>query len=916
MCNRKYAENVGVFFQALVVTLVIGAAATVAADPLRDDIISGEPWISAMEDFHFHASTLEAGGSGGSMQCDVIDEASVRKMFARDLTSGLRPMPYVPHDLSGDLAPEVIGNWPYNDMGQNDGIYPRNYVNPVQHVKDVGHLLEEAHVEVSSEDLMVRLEQVLHVSAPDWARYLLIEFEPDDDQQQPGLFIRPHKPFVSGTRQLVNHQHETPRLDSAERTPIEDLAYPQAAYRSDNPELEGQEQYVLLTRDMDPAPAGLDWYIALAQMRSDEALSGTIRVWASGSNYRAPLAIRWFYTVRDEEEEVGFFDPTPREPDSNPGRTVGEAWRWLLWRATEQMLDEMDFNGLFPIHMVATSFAEPPEHLPSVVGFGGGSAMSGLIHPAAIAPGRSRARRPGKFQTFDDPTLPDAFQHLSIMPQPILEREMGTDACRASAGWDRGPRLHRNCDYVLDSSEPIGSSVGQIQLKRTTGSGREWDLSLNLENDGDVSRFFNLIRHEIGHALGFSLGPLRSQSYVASFDPPRRALDQPPIFDWSDERVDGTWVNTVDRRHFYGPITAQSPRNPWRDTVEPGVRINDAREDHSHLMRERGDDLAEWPDHREVMQQGGSSSVSFGVAQDIFADLGYASNTWSIQDRRLPRHWFDPERSGHGIDFRRIEHDDGSMTHFMHFYTFDSEGQPRWYIAAGEIDREAIFDAELELVTYDRDRSPPQQPDAARSGNIRLDLDPPIDHPACQSRREANPDAWLYAVMDWELDGETGSWCLEPVQFGDLPAFPVEASGSWYAGADDTGWGLSVITRNYGPRPIINTVLYYYDADGEPTWSWGVAGGERMLSYASVRDGVEVDLLHFEGFCRHCEPVEIETESAGSLRLRLADPAMEANGENWLEWLDVTVPGPVGGSWHREDVELMLLSSPHPDMYQ
>src|SRR5699024_11531973 len=99
-----------------------------------------------------------------------------------------------------------------------------------------------------------------------------------------------------------------------------------------------------------------------------------------------------------------------------------------------------------------------------------------------------------------------------------------------------------------------------------------------------------------------------------------------------------------------------------------------------------------WPKDREVMQQQGSNSISFGVSKDILADLGYARGTRAVQDRLLPRHWYDPARSGHGIDFRRVEHQDRSMTHFLHFYPYDESGQPRGYMASGTVDRQAVFE--------------------------------------------------------------------------------------------------------------------------------------------------------------------------------------------------------------------------------
>jgi hypothetical protein len=340
-------------------------------------------------------------------------------------------------------------------------------------------------------------------------------------------------------------------------------------------------------------------------------------------------------------------------------------------------------------------------------------------------------------------------------------------------------------------------------------------------------------------------------------------------------------------------------------------------------MFDEGDDLASWEPHKDFMrnsQRVRQPQDEVGIARDIMLDVGYARGTWSIQDRRLPRHWYDPERSGHGIDFRRVESEDGSMRHFLHFYTYDQEGQPQWYIANATLSEDMVFESSLDLVTWNDQRSPAAQIDPSRSGEIRLDLDPPIDHPACADRRGYDPagnEKWLFAVLDFNLPDGSGTWCLEPLRFGREPAFPQEGSGSWYA-ADpaDSGWGLSVMTRNYGPRPIINTVVYYYDEAGEPTWAIGVAGADYMLPYGSVGDGVEIDMLHVNGFCRTCEPTSTEMLPAGTLRLRINEQSFEPSSGNQIMLLDVADHGEVGGRWLRENIGIRLLSSPHPNMSQ
>ncbi|MFU8831921.1 MAG: hypothetical protein ACNA7J_07155 [Wenzhouxiangella sp.] len=833
-------------------------------------------------------------GHEHSAQCTALPAEHAHAIEAEMRLAKTRPLRR-PDQVARRESPlaDAVATGTFEDAAA--GVVPADYINPVTHVKDVGHLFHEIEIEVTSPADHLRLAQVLSFDAPDWARYMLVEFTPDRANQRAGLFLRPHNPFVEGVFQ-------TPGQPTIFKNALQEHAFRQAAYRSENSRFDGMTQYVLVTRDMDPAPAGTPWHIALGQVRDDRPVSGTLRVWFSGSDYRAPLAIQFFYDEQERIDEVGFFDPTPRVPDGdNPGTTQGEAMRWILFQAADELLRELAFDGMFPIRVTVrtTDNANGP------TGVASSNTGVGWIAPKTLAPGRLRARA-------------DRARLAYIAPLPVFEREAGTDACRAAPG--ELDRLQPRCSEseIVENAGMAGTTNGWIRLLRDfegeDGSFWRWDKNLNDRAGG--ANIVNLIKHELMHVIGFT-GPEKSQAYVATFDPPRLLRDAPEDFDRPENH--GVWILTGTRQHHYGPIASPSPHNPWRDTVEPGPRLqDDNRQDPSHLMPEGGDELASWAPQADYMRPGGSGfrdAKGPGVAADILADVGYARGTWSIQDRRLPRQWFDRSRSGHGIDMRRIERADGSMVHFLHFYTYDANGEPEWYLAAGDL-QGVVFDAPLHYVTYADGREPRQQVDESRSGRIRINLDPPVDHPVCESVFQADDSVWLAALVEWELPGESDAWCVEPIEFGDLPAFPVEASGSWFAGDDDTGWGFSLLTRNRGPRPITNAIVYYYDAVGDPTWSWGVTGSAGEDPYGVVATGVELEMLHLRGFCRTCAPRPVVPETNGHLRLRLEEPSMDLTGRNWIESMEVEDLGPFGGRWARENIEIRLLSSPHPEMFQ
>src|SRR5699024_8450957 len=219
-------------------------------------------------------------------------------------------------------------------------------------------------------------------------------------------------------------------------------------------------------------------------------------------------------------------------------------------------------------------------------------------------------------------------------------------------------------------------------------------------------------------------------------------LDAPPGVWRTDSDHHGTWTLTEGRQHFYGPAAAASAANPWADTPEPGPRLQD-NNPHSvnHLAgNEANDDLASWGEPQLMSPFGsGRDVMDIGVARDVLLDVGYAVGKRAVRDPLLPRHLSDPDRSGHGLDLRRVELPDGGYRHFLYFYTYDEDGRPEWYLAVTEPSADYTLSGELEYVTFPDGADGPQK-DPGRSGTFTLDLDPALDHPACTDQRQYGPE--------------------------------------------------------------------------------------------------------------------------------------------------------------------------------
>ncbi len=77
-----------------------------------------------------------------------------------------------------------------------------------------------------------------------------------------------------------------------------------------------------------------------------------------------------------------------------------------------------------------------------------------------------------------------------------------------------------------------------------------------------------------------------------------------------------------------------------------------------------------------------------------------------------------------------------------------------------------------------------------------------------------------HAALDYTIDGVTGHKLVQREIFATGPAAPPDRSDLWWGGANQNGWGITILQQGSTLFPI----WYSFGADGHPTW-YSMPGG-------------------------------------------------------------------------------------------
>lgn len=221
------------------------------------------------------------------------------------------------------------------------------------------------------------------------------------------------------------------------------------------------------------------------------------------------------------------------------------------------------------------------------------------------------------------------------------------------------------------------------------------------------------------------------------------------------------------------------------------------------------------------------------VEANIMLDVTMESQA-GARNAFLAGQWFNPERSGHGLDLHRATNGDGVEQLVLVWYTYDESGQPVWYYAQGPVtDSGDIVSMQLRRFVWNG-----QSASATPVGHVTITF-----------------ESASVLQFAWQLYGESGTEAMVPVvgerACPEINGEPTNVTGLWFNPAEG-GYGYTVISRS----DVEVAGMYLYDVFGNPSWIYAVqepfgAGTIDMLSYA--------------GFCPLCGFNPIEANAVGTL---------------------------------------------------
>ncbi|MEO6064477.1 MAG: hypothetical protein ABIP49_01675, partial [Lysobacterales bacterium] len=430
-------------------------------------------------------------------------------------------------------------------------------------------------------------------------------------------------------------------------------------------------------------------------------------------------------------------------------------------------------------------------------------------------------------------------------------------------------------DYIAVAMHELAHGLGFISTINTRAA------------DGPVGQRLNGTDDAFGHNLvGVNASDGSLKRFMAMTDAERAAaitgIDR---LRWDEPRAVSSPFNVASS--FGAPDSYIYMHTP--SPIVPGSSL-------SHVGVRHSGDL--------MTAQASRGQRSLLLAGPMLEAVGWSTTPpGTVLSTPLPasNNLFDVRRDGHGIDLVRVRDNIYALT----LYTYDVNGEPEWYQAVGSVEN-GLFTANTDAngkslfrFRYSTATTPPQQVVSSQSGTVALDFNNPASEFPCNDGRP-NP-AGAVAVMTFSLGTDQNvRWCMQPVVTATARPTP-DFSGIWHAGPQDDGWGWSILNFTTGSATSTFSLLFYYDINGNPVWSYSLHSG--------VSANTATPLVHRRAYCRSCPSAAFVDQPAGTVTFGFVNPSSAQAANNRVTYTS-TPQNTVGGVFARTNSPLILLTTP------
>lgn len=419
--------------------------------------------------------------------------------------------------------------------------------------------------------------------------------------------------------------------------------------------------------------------------------------------------------------------------------------------------------------------------------------------------------------------------------------------------------------------------MGNAQVSLFSGQGRArsengiaWLLPddespIDIVADDDMAIILGQATHTLYRADAFGttfLGPVEAAWMQ---DPHRMALSGDGRVFISDQQRNSVVAVDIQSGDFLGDfikLGEQGYSNPTGLAVTGDGRLLVASADANVILAY---DVATGAFIRELVKSGVGGLSQPHVITIVPQLLDRLGNDPQRVIRPNGGLWFNPASDGRGFDIQIF----GNRLAIL-WYTYDEQGQPTWYISAGELNG-FHYESEL-LLTH---LTPEGVFENESVGTLILDF---------TSERLLN--------MQWTIGELAGGEPMQWLQWDYEPANP-DFTGLW-GRADGPGWGVSFATQ--GQRSV--AIAYIYDDQGSPRWA--ISDPVEGLPPFNLK----MNAVFSDSLCPSCTGTpEFRFKPAGEMNMTLSGNKVWSSA--------IVFPAPLNGSW-QEDQTAIIRSSSEP----